>query len=87
MAEPIARFRLFERSDDKEVRFIIGKSNMEPLAVANQRGKFSFQRVILYHIEFIYFLPTSVLSPLDHQFMVRVVLYLHRVHELVAQFP
>jgi hypothetical protein len=42
MAEPIAGFRLFERSDDKEVRFIIGKSNMEPLAVANQRGKFRF---------------------------------------------
>jgi len=39
MVQPTARIRPYEPSDDKEVRFIIGKTNMEPLAVANQRGE------------------------------------------------
>jgi hypothetical protein len=38
MAEPVARIRPFQASDDKVVRFAIGKANMESLAVANRRG-------------------------------------------------
>lgn len=39
MVEPIARIRPFQASDDKLVRFTIGKATMESLAVANRRGK------------------------------------------------
>lgn len=38
MAEPVARIRPFQASDDKVVRFAIGKAHMESLAVANRRG-------------------------------------------------
>jgi len=38
MVEPVARIRPFQPSDDKLVRFCIGKANMEPLAVANFRA-------------------------------------------------
>ncbi|OBZ79341.1 hypothetical protein A0H81_00752 [Grifola frondosa] len=37
MAEPTARIRTVELSDQKLVRFMIGKATMEPLAVANRR--------------------------------------------------
>ena len=33
MAEPIARIRAYEDDDNKQVRFVIGKSNLESLAV------------------------------------------------------
>jgi hypothetical protein len=39
MAQPVARIRPFQSSDDRVVRFAIGKANMESLAVANSRGK------------------------------------------------
>ena len=39
MAEPVACIRPFQASDDKVVRFAIGKANMESLAVANRRGQ------------------------------------------------
>lgn len=38
MVEPVARIRAFEASDDKQVRFVIGKANLESLAIANRRG-------------------------------------------------
>ncbi|RDB28443.1 hypothetical protein Hypma_015474 [Hypsizygus marmoreus] len=38
MAEPVAQIRRFQASDDKVVRFIIGKASMESLAVANRRA-------------------------------------------------
>lgn len=38
MVEPVARIRLFQPSDDKHVRFLIGKANMESLATANRLG-------------------------------------------------
>jgi hypothetical protein len=47
MVEPIARIRPFVLSDDKLVRFLIGKANMESLAVANRKGK---QRPIASYI-------------------------------------
>ncbi|PCH33595.1 hypothetical protein WOLCODRAFT_135209 [Wolfiporia cocos MD-104 SS10] len=37
MVEPTVRIRPFQPTDEKLVRFIIGKSCMEPLAVANQK--------------------------------------------------
>ncbi|KAH9835599.1 uncharacterized protein C8Q71DRAFT_87665 [Rhodofomes roseus] len=37
MATPAARIRPFQPSDDKDVRFIVGKAAMEPLAVANMK--------------------------------------------------
>lgn len=39
MAEPIARIRAYEDDDNKQVRFVIGKSNLESLAIANRRGQ------------------------------------------------
>jgi len=38
MVEPVAHIRAFEASDDKQVRFVIGKANLESLAVANRRA-------------------------------------------------
>jgi hypothetical protein len=38
MAE-VARIRPFVPSDDKTVRFLIGKANIESLSAANRRGK------------------------------------------------
>ncbi|KAH9937645.1 uncharacterized protein B0H18DRAFT_971585 [Fomitopsis serialis] len=37
MVTPVARIRAFQPSDDKDVRFIVGKAAMEPLAVANMK--------------------------------------------------
>lgn len=39
MALPTVRIRLVEERDQKLVRFLVGKSNMECLAVANSRGE------------------------------------------------
>lgn len=39
MVEPSARIRPFEVSDEKQVKFAIGKGNLESLAVANRSGK------------------------------------------------
>ncbi|KAH7931025.1 hypothetical protein BV22DRAFT_1124432 [Leucogyrophana mollusca] len=40
MVEPSARIRLYRPSDDKLVRFTLGKAVMEGLAVANRRAAF-----------------------------------------------
>lgn len=39
MVEPTARIRLYEPADNKAVRFFIGKSHMEGLALANRKSK------------------------------------------------
>jgi hypothetical protein len=87
MDEPVARIRPFEPSDDKEVRFIIGKSNMEYLAVANSSGEF-----ILPIFQPIFSLTnpnpkkkTSLYPSLGTRYMVRPVLHFHRAHALVAR--
>jgi hypothetical protein len=56
MPEPMGRIRSFQPSDDKEVRFIIGQANMEPLAVANQRGQFVIPVLYDTKIELSFFL-------------------------------
>ncbi|EED77984.1 predicted protein [Postia placenta Mad-698-R] len=40
MVEPVARIRLYQPEDKKLVQFIIGKDDMEALAVANKRAYF-----------------------------------------------
>jgi hypothetical protein len=35
MVEPSAHIRAFKASDEKQVRFVIGKANLAALAVAN----------------------------------------------------
>jgi len=40
MAEPVARFRLYQPSDRKLVQFTVGKGDMEALAVANRQVYF-----------------------------------------------
>jgi hypothetical protein len=40
MTEADARIRLYEASDDRLVKFSIGKASMEGLAVANQSGTY-----------------------------------------------
>jgi len=40
MVEPVAHIRVYEASDNKLVRFVIGKSHLESLAIANRRAYF-----------------------------------------------
>ena len=39
MVQPVARIRPFQVSDDKDVRFAIGKGSLESLAVANRKSQ------------------------------------------------
>lgn len=58
MVEPIARIRAFKASDERQVKFAIGKSNLESLAVANRRGA-SFPFIIAICSNFHILQPTS----------------------------
>jgi hypothetical protein len=40
MADNPARIRQYERNDERLVRFVLGKTYLEPLTVANRRGTF-----------------------------------------------
>lgn len=48
MVEPAAKIRPFKPSDEKLVRFIIAKANLEPLAVANHRGEYGSPNLKVY---------------------------------------
>lgn len=60
MVQPVARIRPFQVSDDKDVRFAIGKGSLESLAVANRKSQQN-----LFPFLFSYkkweFQPTSIL--------------------------
>ena len=83
MAEPVARIRPFQASDDKVVRFAIGKANMESLAVANRRGRTSFTLSISYYMFNTYFFH-RLRPPLHDCRFLGVILHIHIFHEYVA---
>ena len=81
MAAPDGRIRRMVPSDDKEVRFIIGKAAMEPLTTANRLGELPTRSSLLVmHSVFIYSLHTSH----NDSHMDRPFVHIHPVHELVA---
>lgn len=84
MAEPVARIRPFQASDDKVVRFAIGKAHMESLAVANRRGEF----VLLLSSTSEYMLNTyfyhRLRSPVHDYYLPCVILHFRTLYEYVA---
>lgn len=80
MVEPVARIRLYQPEDKKLVQFIIGKDDMEALAVANKRGM-----CLSVSCEQPYSRLYSVLSSLDPCHMDRVVLYIRSGGGLAAK--
>jgi hypothetical protein len=85
MVEPTAGIRLLAPADHKEVRFIIGRAAMDPLAVANNRGKFISQ--ISSGVVQITLRPftNSLYASNNSQHMDPSFIYFHPVHELVAR--
>ena len=61
MVEPVARIRPFQISDDKDVRFALGKGSLESLAVANRKGQNTIHYIYLFLTKIGLFQPTSIL--------------------------
>lgn len=80
MDPPPAIIRPFQPKDDKPVRFLIGKGQMESLAVANRRGALapstSLQIDSVLH---------SIFTPHWTIRLGRALLYICAVYELVAE--
>ena len=75
-----ARIRPYTRRDEREVRFMIGQAQMEPLAYAN------------HYSETFSALPwcgwltlPSVFSSIDPRCVDRLFVHFHSLHELVAK--
>ena len=81
MVQPVARIRPFQISDDKDVRFAIGKGSLESLAVANRKSQ--------SRIYFLFFFLTkngnfSLLPSFDPCTMGTFFIYFHPINGLVA---
>jgi hypothetical protein len=82
MAEPVARIRPFQASDDKVVRFAIGKANMESLAVANRRGKSDLSCSL--HSTCSIPISPRLYSPVHDWYFPCVILHVRTFHGYVA---
>jgi hypothetical protein len=88
-----ARIRAYSPRDEKEVRFMVGQAQMEPLAYANNRSEYPFcslsgSRFFLF-FSFDLFLTQlfiSVLSSTDTCHMDWHFFHVCSIHGLVAQF-
>ena len=61
MVQPVARIRPFQVSDDKDVRFAIGKGSLESLAVANRKSQSRIYFLFFFLTKNGNFQPTSIL--------------------------
>ena len=61
MVQPVARIRPFQVSDDKDVRFAIGKGSLESLAVANRKSQSKIYFLFFFLTKNGNFQPTSIL--------------------------
>ena len=83
MVEPVAKIRPVTLADQKLIRFMVGKAEMEPIAIANDRRKSCDPGGSSYYLVLTPY--TSILESARPRAMARLILRLHRVYELVAQ--
>lgn len=84
MVEPAARIRAFKPADKDLVQFMIGKGDMEPLAIANRQGMYrSFPPDAMSSLKNV--MISSLFSPSGVGYMGRIVLHFHSAHGLVAK--
>lgn len=81
MVEPVARIRPFQTSDDKDVRFAIGKGSLESLAVANRKGQSISSTLLFFLLKWVV---SSLLSSFDTCTMGIILIHLHPSDGLVA---